>query len=88
MKIETATLNNMGLDASSEFANNKETDQPAHSRNLISTFVIHMLESIISELGTSKYSMFYLDSLAEQVCLGMAWSETQKTGFLAIAHIL
>ena len=30
------------------FANNKGTDQPSHRRSLISAFVIHLLESIIS----------------------------------------
>ena len=29
------------------FANNKGADQPAHPRSLISTFVIHLLESTI-----------------------------------------
>ena len=33
---------------SSEFANNKGADQPAHPRSLISAFVISLLESIIS----------------------------------------
>ena len=36
---------------SSEFVNNKGTDQPAHTRRLISAFVIHFLESIISKLA-------------------------------------
>ena len=30
------------------YANNKGTDQPAHPRSLISTFVVHSLDSIIS----------------------------------------
>ena len=30
-----------------EFANNKGADQPAHTRSLISAFVIHLLESTI-----------------------------------------
>ena len=37
------------------FANNKGADQPAHPRSLISTFVIHLLESIISRLATNKF---------------------------------
>ena len=41
---------------SSGFANNKGADQPAHLRSLISAFVIHLLESIISKLVTSKIS--------------------------------
>ena len=38
--------------------NNKGADQPAHMRNLIHTFVIPLLESIISKLATSGISMF------------------------------
>ena len=36
------------------YGNNKGTDQPAHPRSLISTIVVHCLDSIIS-----------LDSIAE-----------------------
>ena len=36
------------------YANNKDADQPAHPRSLISAFVVHCLDSIIS-----------LDSIAE-----------------------
>ena len=39
------------------FANNKDTDQPAHPHRLIRAFVIHFLESI-SKLATSKISFF------------------------------
>ena len=35
-------------------ANNKEADQHAHPRNLISAFVIPFLESIISKLATGE----------------------------------
>ena len=38
------------------FANNKGTHQPAHRHSLISTFVIHLLESIISNLATREIS--------------------------------
>ena len=37
---------------------NKGADQPAHPRSLISTFVIRLLDSIISELATSDISIF------------------------------
>ena len=40
------------------FANNKGADQPAHTRSLISTFVIGYLESIISRLASSEISTF------------------------------
>ena len=40
------------------FANNKIADQPAHPPSLVSAFVIRVLESIISKLATSKFSIF------------------------------
>ena len=40
------------------FANNKDANQPAHSRSLISAFVIRLLESIISKIATSEISFF------------------------------
>ena len=52
----------MGLDARKPvfrgFANNTGADQPAHPRSLISAFVIHFLERIISRLPTGKISIF------------------------------
>ena len=39
-------------------ANNKGADQPAYPRSLISAFVNHLLESIISRLATSEISSF------------------------------
>ena len=38
------------------YANNKGADQPAHPRSLISTFVVHCLDSIIPLLSISKFS--------------------------------
>ena len=43
---------------SSVFANIKDTDQPVHPHRLISAFIILLLESIISKLDTSKFSIF------------------------------
>ena len=37
-------------------ANNKGADQPAHPRSLISTFVVHCLDSNIPILAKSKIS--------------------------------
>ena len=52
----------MGLDVRKtclhRFVNNKDADQPVHPRSLISAFVIHLLESIISRLATSEISIF------------------------------
>ena len=53
-----------------------------HSRSLISAFVIHFLESIISTLGTKKNFNFLTASVAEQTYLSMAWTETPKWGDL------
>ena len=47
------------------FANNKGADQPAHPRSLISTFVIRLLERIISRLAMSEISIFLLVSVSE-----------------------
>ena len=41
-----------------DFANNTGADRPAHSRRLISAFVIRFLERIISKLATSEISIF------------------------------
>ena len=51
----------MGLDARKPvrgFANNQGADQPVHPHSLISTFVIRVLESIISKLATGEISIF------------------------------
>ena len=39
-------------------ANNKGTDQPAHVRRLISTFVIQFLDHIIFKLAKGEISIF------------------------------
>ena len=48
---------------------------------LINAFVICFLESIISELGTSKISIVWLVSVAEETGLNLILSETPKIGF-------
>ena len=51
------------------FVNNTGADQP---RILISAFVIRLLESIISILDTSEFSIIYLVSVAEEtVCVSL-----------------
>ena len=59
----------------------KGADQPVHTRSLISTFVICLLESIISSLASSEISTFWLVSVAEETGLSLALSETPKTFF-------
>ena len=60
------------------FANNKVSDQPAHSRRLISAFVIRVIEGIFSKHATSEILIFYLVSVDEETGLNLA--ETPKTG--------
>ena len=46
------------------YANNKGADQPAHPRSLISTFVVHCLDSIIPLVSIPEISYLYLASVA------------------------
>ena len=61
-----------------EFANNTGADQPGHPCRLISTFVIRVLESIISKLATSEISI---------VLLVLVCRKTSKTGFVTTSPI-
>ena len=64
------------------YSNNKGADQPAHSRSLISAFVVSFLNSIIPLLAIDEISRPKLLSSAEQAGLSLNWSQTPKTGFL------
>ena len=68
---------------SSVFANNKDTDQPAHPCRLISAFVFRFLEGIICKLNTGEISIVLLVSVAEEKGFKLALTEAPKTGFLA-----
>ena len=50
-------------------------------RRLISTFVIHLLESTISKLASSEISIFYLVSVAEETGSSLAFSENPEDRF-------
>ena len=63
------------------YGNNKGADQPAHPRSLISTFVVHCLDSIMSLVSVTKISSLMLASVAEQAGLSLPWSQNPKTGF-------
>ena len=65
------------------FGNNKDVDQSAHLRSLISAFVVRILVSIISKLATSEISTFWLVPVTEETGLNLALLETLKTGFVA-----
>ena len=68
------------------FSNNNGADQPAHPRSLISAFVTRLLESIISNLATSKISIYSLVYVAVETGLSLTMSETPKTGALLMSH--
>ena len=57
---------------SSGIENKKDADQPALPRRLISDLVIRFLESITSNLATSKFQF-----VTEHAGLGMTWSRRQ-----------
>ena len=65
-----------------QYANNKEADQPAHPRSLISTFIVRCLDSIIPLVFITEISSIYLASVAAQTDLRLTWSGNPKTGFL------
>ena len=62
---------------SSGLVNNKGADQPAHPHSLISAFVFHSFESIISRHSVVRETGL---SLALSLCL----SKTPKTGLFCI----
>ena len=64
------------------YANNKDADQPAHPRSLISAFIVHCLDNIIPLVSVSEISSFHIPSVAAQAGFCLTWSQTQKTGFL------
>ena len=63
------------------YANNKGADKPAHSRSLISAFVVHCLDSVMSRVSVTKISSLMLAPVAEQVSLSLTWSETPEDTF-------
>ena len=63
------------------YANNKDADQPAHPRSLISAFVVHCLDSVMSLVSVTKISNLMLASVAEQASLSLTWSETPEDTF-------
>ena len=71
------------------YVNNKGADQPAHLRSLISTFVVHCLDSIICILALSRVSRFQLVPIAEQAGLNLTWSKISEDTFSRdMAHFL
>ena len=70
------------------YANNKSADQPAHPHSLISAFVIHCLDSIISLVSIFAISLLSLASVAEQAVLSLTCSELPKVRFFQdVSHV-
>ena len=63
------------------YVNDKGADQPAHPRSLISAFVVHCLDSIISLVSNFMCSFKILASLWSWAGLSLTWLQTPKTGF-------
>ena len=62
-------------------AENKDTDQAAHSPCLISTFIISFLKNI-TKLATCKISIFQLIvSVAEHAGLSLTWGKPLRQVF-------
>ena len=69
------------------YANNKGTVQPAHPWSLISAFIVCCQDRMISSLYIQNFKI-QLVSVAEQVSLCLAWSETPEDIFShGVAHI-
>ena len=64
------------------YATNKDADQPAHQRSLISAFIVHCQDIIIPLVSSSEISSLYVAFVAAQAGLSLPWSQTPKTGFL------
>ena len=52
-----------------------------HPRSLISTVVVHCLDSMICMPTISKVSRFYLVSVSEQAGLNLTWSKIPEDTF-------
>ena len=53
----------------------------AHPHSLISAFVVHCLDSVMSLVSVTKISSLMLASVAEQASLSLTWSETPEDTF-------
>ena len=63
------------------YMNNKGADQPANTGSLISTFVVHCLDSILPLVSISEISSCWLVAVAVQAGLSLTWWETPKKVF-------
>ena len=65
------------------YANNIGADQPAHPRSLISAFVVHCLDSVMSLVPVIEISSLMVASAAEQAGLNLTLSETPEDTFFS-----
>ena len=63
------------------YANNKDADQPAYPRSLISAFVVRCIDSVISLVSVTKSSSLMLASVAEQASLSLTSLEPPEGTF-------
>ena len=66
---------------------NEDTDQLPGNRKADQRLYFCYMESAIPPLPKSKISSLLPSSVAVKPCLCRTWSETPKTGSLALAHI-
>ena len=64
------------------YAYNKDADHPAHPRSLISAFIVHCLDSIMSLDSIAEISRLYLASVAAQTCCAWRGQKLPKTRFV------
>ena len=71
------------------YANNKGADQPAHLRSVISTFVVHCLDSMIGILALATVWRLQPVSEVEQAGLSLTWSKIPEDTFSRdVAHMI
>ena len=68
--------------------NNKGADQPAHPRSLISTFVVHCLDSMIPLVSISEISSLYLASVEAGRFVSYLVANTEDRFSRDEAHII
>ena len=85
--FRTFTVNlwgSMQANMSSGCVNNKGADHPAHQCSLISALLFTYWKVLYLNLLQGKFQF----SVAEETCLSLALSETEKTGFLALRSVI
>ena len=71
------------------YANNKDADQPAHLRSVISIFVIRSLDRLTFIDAISKISRCSLTFVSAQAVLCLTWWQTPEDRFSHdLAHLM